>query len=153
MENFLIGVLASVVAAVIIALVVKFAWPTFQNCFLYNGIQIAGTWEIFEQRDGKTTKAGQIKLAQTGRMITGESVRSKTRGGKKANREFEYRGHIHKDQVTLLFEDTHGVGFDSGSYVFIVQNNRLEMEGMATFQGKFENKIVSEPRTLKKIPN
>ena len=70
-----------------------------------------------------------------------------------SNREFEYVGKIQNNQLTLVFEDKKGKGFDSESYVFIVQNDGLTMQGMATFQGKPENGIVSEPRCLKKVPS
>lgn len=64
---------------------------------------------------------------------------------------YSYKGSIHGHQVTLSFEDKKGLGFDAGTYVFIVQNDSNTMVGMATFHGKVENRIVSEPRTLKKV--
>ena len=96
---------------------------------------------------------GKITLKQTGHRISGTSVRTKRRDGKKSDRAFNYKGHIYKDQVTLMFEDARGVGFDSGTYVFVVQNDGNTMIGMATFHGKRENQIVSELRTLKKTPS
>ena len=153
MDSFVVGVASSLAAAVLYALIVRYAWPTFQNRVLYKGIRVAGSWDIFEQRNGKRKKVGQIKLKQSGRRITGSSVRSKRRDGKKSDRSFHYKGHIDSRQVTLLFEDASGVGFDAGSYVFIVQNDGLTMIGMATFHGKPENQIVSESRTLEKAPS
>ncbi len=95
-------------------------------------------------------KEGRLELKQVGRSITGTSVRSKTREGKKSERRFTYRGVIQGNQVTLLFEDAKGVGFDSGTYVFTVQNDAKTMLGMATFHGRKENRIISESRTLTK---
>ena len=153
MDTFIAGVMASLVAAVLYNVIAKYGWPALQDRVLYKGIRIAGTWDIIEERNGKQTKVGQIQLAQTGRRISGASVRSKRRDGKKSNRNFQYNGHIDGDQITLLFEDASGVGFDSGSYIFIVQNDGFTMNGMATFHGKTENHIVSEQRTLKKVPS
>ena len=102
-------------------------------------------------RNGKKTKVGRIDLEQNGRRITETSPRTKTRGGKKSERKFQYLGAISGQQVTLSFEDAQGVGFDTGTYVFIVQSDRKTMVGMATFHGKPENEIVSEPRTLTKV--
>ena len=78
---------------------------------------------VIEERNGKQQRVGKIKLEQTGKHISGESVRSKTRDGKQSNRQFSYEGSIHGHQVTLLFEDKKGVGFDAGTYVFLVQKH------------------------------
>jgi hypothetical protein len=59
-------------------------------------------------------------------------------------------GRIAGEQVTLLFDDKQDRDFDSGTYVFRVSNNCIDMAGMATFHGKPENRIVSEQRFLKK---
>ncbi|MCD9543460.1 hypothetical protein GLP24_00975 [Photobacterium carnosum] len=151
MTEFLIGVVASLSATALVALVVKWGWPTFQSNCLYKGVKVAGEWDIVEVRNGKKITAGRITLQQLGSNITGSSIRSKTRDGKKSERKFSYKGTIFGNQVTLMFEDHNGVGFDTGTYVFTVQNDHKSMVGMATFHGKIENKIVSESRTLKKV--
>ncbi|EKO3423114.1 hypothetical protein NXE12_003511 [Vibrio fluvialis] len=151
MTEFFIGVVASLSATALVALVVKWGWPTFQSNCLYKGVKVAGEWDIVEVRNGKNITAGRITLQQVGSNITGSSIRSKTRDGKKSERKFSYKGTIFGNQVTLMFEDHNGVGFDTGTYVFTVQNDHKTMIGMATFHGKSENKIVSESRTLKKV--
>lgn len=151
MIEFLKGVGSSCAAAAIIAVVVKWVWPRFQDSCLYKGIRVDGTWDIHEIRNEKQTKAGRIELKQAGRRVAGSSVRSKRRDGKKSDRKFTYKGVISGHQLTLVFEDAKGVGFDTGTYVFIVQNDGNTMIGMATFYGRTENRIVSEPRTLKKV--
>ncbi|EGR3948916.1 hypothetical protein KW419_22155 [Vibrio fluvialis] len=151
MTEFFIGVVASLSATALLALVVKWGWPTFQSNCLYKGVKVAGEWDIVEVRNGKNITAGRITLQQVGSNITGSSIRSKTRDGKKSERKFSYKGTIFGNQVTLMFEDHNGVGFDTGTYVFTVQNDHKTMIGMATFHGKSENKIVSESRTLKKV--
>ncbi|HIF9273293.1 hypothetical protein [Photobacterium damselae] len=151
MTEFLIGVVASLSATALVALVVKWGWPTFQSNCLYKGVKVAGEWDIVEVRNGKNITVGRITLQQVGSNITGSSIRSKTRDGKKSERKFSYKGTIFGNQVTLMFEDHKGVGFDTGTYVFTVQNDHKSMVGMATFHGKIENKIVSESRTLKKV--
>lgn len=151
MIEFSIAILAGIVTAIIIAAVTKWLWPSFQDKCLYKGIRVAGTWKISEIRNGKTVKSGKIILKQKGRIVTGSSTRTKTRDGKKSERHFKYHGHTCGKQVTLTFEDKKGVGFDTGTYVFTVQNDGHTMLGMATFHGKAENKIVSEPRTLTKV--
>jgi len=151
MANFLLGILSSIVAAAIVAVTVKWGWPSFRNKCLYDGVRIDGTWEISEERNSKEVKVGRLELKQTGRSISGSSVRSKTRDGKKSERKFCYKGVLHGHQLTLLFEDEKGVGFDSGTYVFTVHNDSKTMLGMATFHGKQENKIVSEQRKLTKV--
>jgi hypothetical protein len=151
MLEFSMAILAGIVTAVIIAAVTKWLWPSFQDKCLYKGIRIAGTWGISETRNDKTVKSGKIILKQKGRVITGSSTRTKTRDGKKSERHFKYRGYTCGKQVTLTFEDVKGVGFDAGTYVFTVQNDGNTMLGMATFHGKAENKIVSEPRALTKV--
>lgn len=149
--NFFAGVASSILAAFIIYLVTKHLWPAFCNTALYRGVRVDGAWEILEQRNGMQQRVGKILLKQVGRKILGQSARSKTRDGKDSNRQFSYKGSIHGHQVTLLFEDKKGVGFDTGSYVFIVQNDGITMIGVATFHGKTENLIVSEGRILKKV--
>lgn len=151
MIEFYISILAGIVTAIIIAAVTKWLWPSFQDKCLYKGIRVAGAWEISEVRNGKAVKAGKIHLKQKGRVITGSSTRTKTREGKKSERHFKYHGFTCGKQITLTFEDAKGVGFDTGTYVFMVQNDGTTMLGMATFHGKTENKIVSEPRTLTKV--
>ena len=151
MIEFYVSILAGIVTAIIIAAVTKWLWPSFQDKCLYKGIRVAGAWEISEVRNGNTVKAGKIHLKQKGRAITGSSTRTKTRDGKKSERHFKYHGFTCGKQITLTFEDAKGVGFDTGTYVFMVQNDGTTMLGMATFHGKTENKIVSEPRTLTKV--
>ena len=150
MNDFVLGFSSSVAATVFIAIVVKWVWPTLKGR-LYSGIKVDGKWEIIEERNGRNVTVGTIELRQSGSVVTGTSIRNKTREGKTSSRKFTYRGTIHDDQVTLLFEDTKGSGFDTGSYVFIVQNDCITMIGNATFHGRTENKIVSETRTLKKV--
>jgi hypothetical protein len=151
MTEFLMGILSSVVATALIAIIVKGGWPTFKDRCLYNGVRVTGSWDISEERNDKNRKVGRIELKQQGRVIKGSSTRTKTRHGKKSERKFQYHGSINGHQVTLLFEDEKGVGFDTGTYVFAVQNDGKTMVGMATFHGKAENRIVSEPRILTKV--
>lgn len=150
MATFLFGFLSSIAAAAFIAVVVKWAWPSFSDKCLYRGVRIEGVWNITEVRNGETVTVGCIELKQVGLRITGHSSRTRTREGKESDRRFSYFGSIHGDQVTLTFEDDRGKGFDTGTYVFIVQNDAKTLVGMATFHGKQENRIVSEPRVLKK---
>ncbi|HHK8230825.1 hypothetical protein [Serratia quinivorans] len=150
MTDIIMSIFASVVATGLLALVGKWAWPRFKDRCLYNGIRVAGVWDITEVRNGKNVKAGKIELKQQGRLITGTSSRTKTRDGKNSDRKFKYHGSISGHQVTLIFEDASGMGFDTGTYVFTVLNDSKTMVGMATFHGKTENKIVSESRTLNK---
>lgn len=149
--TFIGGVASSIIAALFVYLFTKYLWPAFSDRALYHGVRVDGTWEILEQRDGRQKRVGKIQLKQAGRRISGESARSKTREGKESSRQFLYKGSIHAQQVTLLFEDKKGIGFDTGTYVFIVQNDGKTMVGMATFHGRTENLIVSEGRILKKV--
>ena len=151
MTNFFMGVLSSLSAAAVIAALAKWAWPNFKDKCLYDGIRIDGSWDITELRNGKQIKSGRLELKQVGKCISGNSIRIKTRDGKKSERKFLYRGEINGYQVTLIFDDEKGVGFDTGTYVFTVQNDSKTMIGMATFHGKKENKIVSEQRILTKV--
>ncbi len=151
MTDFLLGVLSSIVATAVIAIVVKWIWPNFKDKCLYSGVRVDGSWEISERRNNRTVKVGKIELKQLGRRVTGTSTRTKTRDGKSSERKFHYHGFVNGQQVTLIFEDKKGVGFDTGTYVFTVQNDAKIMIGMATFNGKAENKIVSESRTLTKV--
>ena len=151
MTDFFVGVASSISATLLIAAMVKWGWPSFQNTCLYKGIRVDGDWDIIERRNNKNITVGRIKLEQLGRKISGSSTRTKTREGKKSERKFNYQGVISGNQVTLTFEDSSGVGFDTGTYVFTVQNDRKAMEGMATFHGKKENQIISEKRTLNKV--
>lgn len=151
MTDFFLGVATSLSASALVALVAKWGWPIFHSSCLYKGVKVSGDWDIVEIRNGKNITAGRITLQQVGSNIVGSSIRSKTRNGKKSERRFSYKGTIFGNQVTLMFEDHKGVGFDTGTYVFTVQNDHKTMVGMATFHGKIENRIVSESRTLKKV--
>lgn len=151
MSGFVVGFISSLAATFVGWLLVKHLWPAFLDSAFYRGVRVDGSWEIHEVREEASRVAGKIKLKQTGRRVTGESVRLITRNGQASNRQFSYRGSIHGHQVTLSFEDKKGLGFDAGTYVFVVQNDGNTMVGMATFHGKVENRIVSEPRTLKKV--
>jgi hypothetical protein len=150
MVNFLLGVLSSIVAAVIGWLGTKVVWPHFEDKVLYKGIRVDGVWEIYEIREGSQRKVGEITLRQQGNQVTGTGQRAKTRDGSASDRRFAYKGRIAGEQLTLVFEDQRGRDFDTGTYVFRVSNNCIEMAGMATFHGKPENRIVSEQRFLKK---
>lgn len=150
MNDFIFGFSSSVAATVFIAVLSKWVWPALK-ARVYSGIKVDGEWEIVEERDGRNLTVGTIELRQLGSVVTGTSRRKKTREGKTSDRKFTYKGTIHDDQVTLIFEDKRGKGFDTGSYVFIVQNDCKTMLGNATFHGRTENKIVSEPRILRKV--
>ncbi|MGO1001908.1 hypothetical protein [Lysobacter sp. CA196] len=151
MLNFLGDVISSIAATILIYLAVRQWWPAVSNRVLYKGIRVDGSWEIIELRDNKQKLMGKISLKQTGGRISGDGERSKTRDGKPSRRQFAYEGSIHGNQMTLLFEDKKGVGFDTGTYMFIIQNDGNTMTGMATFHGKSENQVVSERRILKKV--
>lgn len=151
MENFLVGVISSLSATLVLAIIVKWGWPTFQDQCLYQGVRVDGEWDILEAQNDQIIKVGRIVLRQTGRNILGRSARSLTRDGKASGRKFLYKGTISGNQVTLIFEDSNGVGFDTGTYVFTVFNDQKNMLGVSTFYGKKENKIVSESRRLKKV--
>ena len=144
--TFLWGVLSSLTAITLVWFCKWLKDPILNR----NAVRIDGVWEIYETQKSRKIKSGEIIIKQRGSSITAESHREKTRSGSRNDRKFRYKGHIHKDQMTLVFEDVSGKGFDCGTYVFIVQNNKIEMEGMATFHGKQENEIVSERRYLKK---
>lgn len=146
--DFLCGVLSSILATLFITSIVKFVWPFFKDRCLYEGVRVAGAWDITEVRNKQSITAGRIELKQQGRLITGTSTRTITRDGSTSERKFKYRGSVSGNQVTLFFEDAQGAGFDTGTYVFTVLNDSKTMVGMATFHGKKENRIVSEPRTL-----
>ena len=150
MTDFGLGILASVVAAIVVA-IASLTWKWLKNRFFYKGVRVNGTWDVFEDRDGKRVNSGKLKLQQSGSFVKGTSTRTKTRGGKKSNREFKYHGSVSGHQMTLIFEDKKGDGFDTGSYVFIIQNDCTTMIGRTTFHGKPENEIVSERRTLVKV--
>ncbi|WP_428239504.1 hypothetical protein [Gynuella sp.] len=150
MLNFLLGVISSLVATLIYIVTVKWIVPSFINKFLYDGITISGSWDVYELQDYKKVKSGRLELEQKGRIVTGTSIRKVTRDGKESNRKFIYHGSISGHQLTLMFEDANGKGFDTGSYIFIVENNLKKMVGRNTFHGKRENEIVSEKRFLVK---
>ena len=153
MGNFFIGVLASLLAAALLAAIRGWLWPKFSYRFISKGIRIVGIWAIIENRNSSEVVVGQIELKQTGYIVTGTSTRRITREGKESYRQFQYRGKILNNQLTLTFEDKKGDGFDSGTYVFVILNDGHTMEGQATFHGKKENKIISEPRRLEKKPS
>lgn len=151
MTNFIAGVGSSIAAAFLIYVFVRHLWPAFRNKALYQGVRVDGSWEIVEQRSENPVRVGKIVLEQTGSDVSGHSERLMTRDGQSSNRQFSYKGSIQGRQLTLLFEDKKGVGFDTGAYVFVVHNDGNTMVGMATFHGKKENKIVSEFRTLRRV--
>jgi len=150
MMSLFIGIFGSIIATGIIAFVTQWLWPNFSDKWLYRGVRIEGSWDVIEERNGESVIAGRLELKQQGCRLTGTSTRTKTRDGKNSDRAFNYKGIIRGCQVTLIFEDAQGVGFDTGTYVFTVYNDRKTMVGMSTFHGKPENKIVSEPRVLRK---
>ncbi|MBE0462095.1 MAG: hypothetical protein ACTIDY_01540 [Halomonadaceae bacterium] len=151
MSEFWVGVAASLIAAGLVYVTRRFLWPVLWERVFYRGVNLSGVWQIVEERNGVSRVVGKIELKQIGRRLTGSSLRSQTRGGESSNRKFAYTGSMHGHQATLLFEDQKGVGFDVGTYVFIVQNDGNTMIGNTTFHGKTENKIVSESRTLKRV--
>ena len=150
MARFFLGVLSSIVAAIVGWVVVKILWPYFVDKVLYKCIRVDGVWEIYDIRNDKQEKVGTLELKQQGSRLSGTSRRVQTREGQASDRRFTYTGRIAGEQVTLLFEDRRGRDFDTGTYVFRVQNSYVEMIGVATFHGKRENRIVGEQRILKK---
>ena len=156
-NNFITGFLSSMAAAIAVWFVAKMAWPYFIDRLLYRGIRIDGVCAINEVREGEEREVGSVTFKQMGNRLTGTSRRTQTRDRRKSDRPFRYKGRIAGEQVTLLFEDRRGRDFDTGSYVFRVHNNCVEMRGKATFHGKPENEIVAELRILRKsaspVPN
>ncbi|MCU1791196.1 hypothetical protein CUU54_20395 [Pectobacterium polaris] len=150
MMSLFVGIIGSIIAAVVIALINKWVWPHFSDTCLYKGVSVEGAWDVIEERNGGSAAVGRLELKQQGCRLRGTSTRTKTRDGKESDRKFNYHGSISGNQITLIFEDARGIGFDTGTYVFTVYNDGKTMVGMSTFHGKAENKIISEPRTLKK---
>lgn len=151
LSGFILGVRSSIVATGIVACWTGYGWPTVRNFMTYNGIRVSGSWTIVEQRDGVEVEVGSLVLKQFGAELRGTSTRRKNRSGEQIERQFGYRGFIHGQRVVLLFEDQKGSGFDTGSYIFNVQNDGLTMIGKATFHGHAENAIVAESRMLRKV--
>lgn len=150
MMNLVPGVVASILAIILAWLATKVAWPHFQDRIFYKGVRVDGVWDICDVRDGSERKTGSLTLRQQGSKVTGTSHRIQTRDGQNSDRRFTYTGRIAGEQLTLVFEDQRGRDFDTGTYVFRVQNNYVEMVGMTTFHGKRENKIIAESRILRK---
>ncbi len=150
MVNFMLGVMSSLAAAGLVWVSTRLVWPYVTAKVLYKGVRIDGVWEIYDVKDGAQRKTGLLTLRQQGSRLAGTSQRIETRQGTASDRRSTYAGRIAGEQVTLLFQDQRGLDFDSGAYVFRVQNNCVEMVGVATFHGKPENAIVSERRVLKK---
>lgn len=144
-----IGIFSGLVTSILVWLFAKLLLPYIQDR-LYGGLRIEGNWKIYETRDGVEKEVGSLSLQQNGYRLTGKSHRTRTRQGEKSDRQFVYKGRIAGEQVTLLFEDAQGRDFDTGTYVFRIQNDGVTMLGMSTFHGKQENRIVSEMRTLRK---
>ncbi|MBX9447077.1 hypothetical protein [Dickeya chrysanthemi] len=153
MMSLFVGILGSIIAAAVITLITKLVWPNFSDTCLYRGIRVEGAWDVIEERNGDSATVGQLNLKQQGCRLSGTSTRTKTRDGKESDRKFNYHGSISGNQITLIFEDARGIGFDTGTYVFTVYNDGKTMVGMSTFHGKAENKIISETRTLIKTIN
>lgn len=147
--NFTLGVISGLVTSFLVWFFAKVLLPYLQDR-IYGGICVDGKWTIYETKDGTERDVGSLTLHQKGFRLTGTSRRTQTRQGEKSDRQFVYKGRIAKDRITLLFEDARGRDFDTGTYVFRVHNDGVTMEGMATFDGKQENRIVSEPRTRRK---
>lgn len=148
--SLFVGIAGSIIAAGLIALVTEWIWPNVNDKCLYKGVRVEGVWDVIEERNGENVTVGRLELKQQGCRLTGTSTRTKTRDGKNSDRKFNYRGSISGCQITLIFEDAQGIGFDTGTYVFTVYNDSKTMVGMSTFHGKTENKIVAEPRILRK---
>ncbi|HIE9168163.1 hypothetical protein KFA93_04355 [Klebsiella pneumoniae] len=150
MMSLLVGVMGSIIAAGVITLVAKWIWPNFSDTCLYKGVRVDGSWDVTEERNGSSATVGRLELKQRGCRLRGTSARTQTRDGRNSDRKFNYHGSINGNQITLVFEDARGIGFDTGTYVFTVYNDGKTMVGMSTFHGKAENKIISEPRILRK---
>src|SRR5262245_11850596 len=52
MVNFLLGIVASIVAGVVGWVTTKILWPYFEDKVLYKGVRVDGAWEIHEVRNG-----------------------------------------------------------------------------------------------------
>ncbi|MCO7263437.1 MULTISPECIES: hypothetical protein [Dickeya] len=146
--SLFVGILGSIIAAAVITLITKWVWPNLSDRCLYRGIRVEGAWDVIEERNGDSVTVGRLNLKQQGCRLNGTSTRTKTRDGKESDRKFNYHGSISGNQITLIFEDARGIGFDTGTYVFTVYNDGNTMVGMSTFHGKAENKIISEQRKL-----
>jgi len=151
MNDFFTGFSSSLAATAAVAAFVRYGWPALKHRF-NDGIDVSGGWDIFEERDGVESKVGLLDIKQIGFRITATSTRTKRRDGEDSTRRFNYNGVIRNNQITLVFDDQRGKGFDTGSYVFTVQNDGVTMEGIATFHGKPENKVIAEARSLRKRP-
>lgn len=152
MINFVVGVITGVIANGL-CILAGISWPSLLDRLLYRGIRIAGKWEILECRNNEEKAVGKIELYQIGKRITGIGERQFTREGSPSNRKFTYEGRFTGEQLVLIFQDQSGSDFDCGTYVFRVMNNRIEMRGIATFNGRNENRIIAEERRLLKLPD
>lgn len=124
--DFLLGVLASIVAALLVSAGALFGPALLSK--IKGGPNIGGKWNTFDVSNGGR-RAGHAHITQLGGRVWMKVTRDRKRNGEDIDhpRQFRYRGRFASGNLTALFHDrtaTYATGaitlhYDPGSHQLI----------------------------------
>lgn len=151
--TFFTGVLASLIAAIVI-LLLSTIWTTFLNPAFqdwgYDGIKVEGTWLVHHDiitMDGDSltvqNRKVEVKLSRTASDLSGtaESFTLTENSIRKDLNAFDVKGYVKNGYVTLLLNSSDGKMVNS---VFSLKCTSFKrMEGIKTFYGRIAAEILA----------
>jgi hypothetical protein len=107
-QSFLVGVAASVIAAVIVGLFTVFALPRLKGLAQNRTLNVQGKWDVFDSLLPEGEPVGSWNIRQRGNRLWVDIRRHRNRQGGPMSRKFTAVGDLQSDQLTCVFRDQTG---------------------------------------------
>lgn len=156
MKNFILGVIASIVAGLIIPGIRNQIFYYFQYVyqkFSGNVIDLTDTWEAnFCEKDNKGctfTSVERIKLKQKGKYVHGDGEI-----GPPYPRKFKFYGTIFQELISGYYEKTDtqpGSLEGKGVFLLKIEPNRIEMSGYCSWHDLHSDDIETSKYEWKRL--
>jgi hypothetical protein len=134
MLNFILGVVASICAAIVVAAFMRYTVPYIRG-FLHNTPKIDGDWKVHIA--GNAQDRGILSIEQQGVRIRA------TFKHLDGPRSFLYKGSFFSGQLVLTFEESGKEGFNVGAMLFRLHSDGVSMEGRTLFWHNDRSEFVS----------
>ncbi len=106
--NLLVGVTASVVAALILGLFTGLLFPGLRWLFQRRTVDLRGDWDVYDSLIPDGTPVGVWHVRQRGNHVRVRIRRIVNRSGGAMKRDFSAVGDLQADQLTCVFHDQTG---------------------------------------------
>lgn len=135
--DFSLGVVTGLAPPILSWAAVRF-WPVFINA-VFKETRIAGEWKWFDCTS--IVPVGTITIRQTGSLVRGKFLRSKSSDGHSTSRTFKFTGNIYGHTLILAYHEPDDPNTIRGSINLRVLSGRAVMYGKTMYFDGYKGKI------------